>query len=118
MRKKVLMLFSVFTFLAIGMGTTCTDETCAVWLPSSLEQLQAAIDETPALKNPALYVHYEAAMEAADNGDMEGAIKELDKFMNIGCQKKYAEVYDLFLNVEQAFWWCYISIEEYEHTEP
>ena len=112
MKRKGLMLFAMGLVLMIGMSTTC-EQACTVYLPATLESLEEAIDDTPKLKNPALYVHVEKATAAADAGDLDRAIKEFEKFMHIGSQKKYKGLESQFAAVEFAFWTCYIGIEDY-----
>ena len=100
--KKLFSLLAIALFL--GFGTSCVDPCDE--LESALNSLHETIDATPNLKNPALYIHYDKACAAIEAEDMDGAIKNLNKFMNIGSQKKYTEIFDLFLDVENWFYKC------------
>jgi len=102
---KKLLIFS-FVVVMMGLLSSCT-YYCGQ-LEDALEDLSAAIDDNPALKNPALYVHFEAAKVAAENCDYEEARKNLDKFMTIGSQPKYEEIFCLFERVNELAEKCWL----------
>ena len=104
MFKKLFILISVITLILVG--TNCTAPPECDDFGVAVESLYEEIIDVPNLNNPALFVHLEKAAVAGMEGDLETASKELSKFMNIGSQPKYEEIFQLFLDVETTFWVC------------
>lgn len=110
MIKKAIILLTLIPFILCfgSCNTPPPPEECDDF-GYAIEMLFNEIEDVPNLKNPALSVHLEKAIIAGMEEDEIAASKELAKFMNIGSQPKYEEIYDMFLDVETTFWTCFYA---------